>query len=106
MGYTVLSHEAIREKLIERAEQPIKAVEKREAKVLFVEADGLYTKLQRRNRRGMEHAIAVVHEGWEQDGKRVRLKNKQHYLHRAAATFGKGLATFWRSGTRSMRTRG
>jgi len=46
LGYPVLSHETIREKLIQRAEEPVKAVEKCRAKVLFVEADGLYTKLQ------------------------------------------------------------
>jgi hypothetical protein len=94
LGYAVLSHEAIRAKLIERAERPVKAVEKRKAKVLFVEADGLYTKLQRRNRRGMEHAIAVVHEGWEQVGRRVRLRNKQHYLHRGEGDFWEGFGDF------------
>ena len=94
LGYPVLSHEAIREKLIEQAEKPVKAVEKRKARVLFVEVDGLYTKLQRRKRHGMEHAIAVVHEGWEQVGKRVRLTNKQHYLHRSEGDFWEGFGDF------------
>ena len=94
LGYAVLSHEGIRGKLIERAERPQKVMEKRPARVLFVEADGLYTKLQRRKRKGMEHAIAVVHEGWEQVGKRVRLRNKQHYLHRGKGEFWEGFGDF------------
>jgi len=94
LGYAVLSHEAIRTKLIEQAEKPVKATEKRPARVLFVEADGLYTKLQRRKRQGMEHAIAVVHEGWEQVGQRVRLRNKQHYLHRGEGDFWEGFGDF------------
>ncbi|AGA57472.1 Uncharacterized protein family (UPF0236) [Thermobacillus composti KWC4] len=94
LGYAVLSHEAIRGKLIEQAEKPVKATEKRPAKVLFVEADGLYTKLQRRKRKGMEHAIAVVHEGWEQVGKRVRLRNKQHDLHRGEGDFWEAFGDF------------
>ena len=69
-------------------------MEKRKAKVLFVEADGLYTKLQRGRRRGMENAIAVVHEGWERNGKRVQLKNKQHYLHQGAGHFWEGFGDF------------
>ncbi len=94
LGYPVLSHEAIREKLIERAEEPVKVVEKRKAKVLFVEADGLYTKLQRRKRRGMEHAMAAVHEGWVKVGKRVQLKDKQYYLHQGDGDFWEGFGDF------------
>ncbi|CAM3900222.1 hypothetical protein PALA111701_30485 [Paenibacillus lactis] len=42
----------------------------------------------------MEHVIAVVHEGWEQVGKRVRLTNKQHYLHRSEGDFWEGFGDF------------
>jgi len=94
LGYNVLSHQAIREKLLERAEQPMPEVERRPARVLFVEVDGLYTKLQRSKKRGMENAIAVVHEGWEKSGKRVRLKNKQHYLHTSGGDFWEGFGDF------------
>jgi hypothetical protein len=94
LGYPVLSHEAIREKLIQRADQPVKAVEKRKVSVLFVEADGLYTRLQRRRRFGMEHAIAVVHEGWDKAGKRVQLKNKQYYLHQGEGDFWESFGDF------------
>ena len=62
--------------------------------MLFVEADGLYTKLQRRKRRGMEHAIAAVHEGWVKAGKRVQLKDKQYYLHQGEGDFWEGFGDF------------
>jgi hypothetical protein len=94
LGYSVLSHQAIREKLLEKAEQETRAAKRRPARVLFVEVDGLYTKLQRSKKRGMENAIAVVHEGWEKSGKRVRLKNKQHYLHTAVGDFWEGFGDF------------
>lgn len=94
LGYNVLSHQAIREKLLEKAEQETRAVKRRPARVLFVEVDGLYTKLQRSKKHGMENAIAVVHEGWEKSGKRVRLKNKQHYLHTAGGNFWEGFGDF------------
>jgi hypothetical protein len=94
LGYHVLSHQAIRAKLLVRAEQPASILKRRNAQVLFVEADGLYTKLQRSKKRGMEHAIAVVHEGWEKTGKRVRLKNKQHYLHTGKGDFWEGFGDF------------
>jgi hypothetical protein len=85
---------SIRFKLIERAEEPVKVVEKRKARVLFVEADGLYTKLRRRRRRGMEHAMAAMHEGWVKVGKRVQLKDKQYYLHRGNGDFWEGFGDF------------
>ena len=94
LGYRVLSHQAIREKLIARAEQPVKPKKRREARVLFVEVDGLYTKLQRSKKRGVENAIAVVHEGWEKNGNRVQLKNKQHYLHTGGGDFWEGFGDF------------
>jgi len=94
LGYNVLSHQAIRQKLLERAEQPMNAVKRRPARVLFVEVDGLYTKLQRSKRRGMENEIAVVHEGWEKNGKRMQLKNKQYYLHTGKGDFWEGFGDF------------
>jgi hypothetical protein len=94
LGYNVLSHQAIREKLLAKAEIETRAVERRSAQVLFVEVDGLYTKLQRSKKRGMENAIAVVHEGWEKTGKRVHLKNKQHYLHTSGGDFWEGFGDF------------
>lgn len=95
LGYPVLSHEAIRDKLIEHAEHPAPAYnERRPVRVLFVEADGLYTKLQRNRRRWMEDRIAVVHEGWENEVGRIRLKGKRHYLHTGEGDFGEGFGDF------------
>ncbi|GGK37039.1 hypothetical protein GCM10010965_32410 [Caldalkalibacillus thermarum] len=81
LGYRVLSHEAIREKLIVQAErtEPSEG-ERRPVRVLFVEVDGLYTKLQRERRRGMENRIAVVHEGWESEGERSRLDREIYFI--------------------------
>lgn len=95
LGYPVLSHEAIRNKLIEQAERPEPAHhEQCPVRVLFVEVDGLFTKLQRHRRRGMENRIAVVHEGWENKGGRIRLKGKRHYLHTGEGDFWEGFGDF------------
>lgn len=95
LGYPALSHETIRERLVSRASQAAPAPRvKRKASVLFVEVDGLYTKLQREKRRGMENRIAVVHEGWKQDGKRVSLIEKRHYLHTGQESFWEGFGDF------------
>lgn len=64
--------------------------------------DGLYTKLQQR----MEHAIAVVHEGWEKSGKRVRLNISSTICIQAVVIPGKGLAISWSRDTRWMKTHG
>lgn len=95
LGYPALSHETIRDRLISRAESltyPSEA--QRAAKVLFIEVDGLYTKLQRRKQRGMEHRMAVIHEGWEKQGHRVRLRHKRHYLHTGSGSFWEGFGDF------------
>lgn len=95
LGYPALSHETIRERLVSRAGQMDSVSgEKRKARVLFVEVDGLYTPLQREKRRGMENRIAVVHEGWKQEGKRTSLVHKRHYLHTGKETFWEGFGDF------------
>jgi len=97
LGYPAMSHETIRQRLITKAEQAATVVpkEKKKAKVLFVEVDGLYTKLQRVKQKGQENKMAIIHEGWEQSGKRVQLKNKTHYLHTGSeASFWEGFGDF------------
>lgn len=94
LGYRPLSHEAIRERLITEAETTVPEPNQRKAPaVLFIEADGLYTKLQRTKGRGAEHQMAIVHEGWEKEGRRVRLKEKKHYLHEQG-DFWEGMGRF------------
>lgn len=76
-GGQVLSHEAIRQALIEVGNackeqlenKIVKEEGKKEAKVLFVEADGFWTRLQKnkgpkRKNQGCEVKMVVVHEGW------------------------------------------
>jgi hypothetical protein len=97
LGYRALSHEAIRDKLITRMEQGatvLPEATRRSVRLLFVEVDGLYTSLQRQRQRGMENRIAVVHEGWEQEGGRVRLRSKRHYLHTRKGDFWEGFGDF------------
>ena len=82
-GHQVLSHEKIRQILIqasdtleniEREVAPQKSVD-----TLFIEADGFWTGVQhkgRRSRRKRETHLVVVHEGWE---KRQGLGHKADY---------------------------
>lgn len=78
-GAQVLSHEGIRQILIEiaeaaqreRANTVVRSNGKRRADVLFIEVDGFNAYLQRprgsrgKKRRRTETKVAVIHEGWE-----------------------------------------
>lgn len=93
LGYRVISHEAIRQHLLNLEVIP----KKREAisqPVLFVEVDGLYLKRQEKRIRGREEKIAAVHQGWEVNGKRVSLKNKRHFVHQGKEPFWEEFETF------------
>lgn len=87
LGYRVISHEAIRQHLLQ-VESIQKKREPVHSPVLFVEVDGLYIKRQEKRKRGKEEKIAAVHQGWEINGKRVSLKDKRHFIHR-------GIQPFW-----------
>jgi hypothetical protein len=94
LGYRPLSHEAIRGRLIVEAESlSPKPIKRKAPPVLFIEADGLYTKLQQSKAKGLEHQMAIVHEGWEKEERRIRLKEKKHYLHERG-DFWEGLGRF------------
>lgn len=93
LGYRVISHEAIRQHLLQvvslpKERQPILQP------VLFVEVDGLYVKRQGKGKRGKEEKIAAVHQGWEINGKRVSLKNKRHFIHRGKQPFWEAFEDF------------
>ncbi|PTQ55576.1 MAG: hypothetical protein BSOLF_1822 [Candidatus Carbobacillus altaicus] len=80
-GKRVLSHETIRQKLIERGmsfqeEAPIKEEIKPKKDVLFVEVNGIHTSIQPSKRKSKEHRIALVHQGWEKRGYRSPNKTK------------------------------
>lgn len=87
LGYNVISHETIRQHLLQsecipRDKEPVSG------RVLFVEVDGLYIKRQGKRKKGKEEKIAAVHQGWERSGKRSRMKNKRHFVY-------KGTLPFW-----------
>ena len=89
-GYQIISHEKIRQVLIQASETLRGTMEekpvKKRVKTLFIEADGFWTGAQyrgRRKRRKRETHLVVVHEGWEKRqgrGKKAdyRLKNPMY----------------------------
>jgi hypothetical protein len=93
LGYSVLSHEAIRQHLLET--EPIaKPQEPILHQVLFVEVDGLFVKHQEKGVRGKEERVAKIHQGWEKNGKRIRLKHRRHFIHRGKKPFWEALEDF------------
>ena len=86
LGYPVISHEGIRQQLLNTEVIPERSVPLEE-EVLFVEVDGLYTKSQEKNKKGREIKIASVHQGWEMNGNRARLKEKRHFIHEGRLPF-------------------
>ncbi len=93
LGYRVISHEAIRQHLLQIASIP-KERQPVHRPVLFVEVDGLYVKRQGKGKKGKEEKIAAVHQGWEISGKRVSLKNKRHFIHRGKQPFWEAFEDF------------
>lgn len=93
LGYKVISHETIRQHLLQTEVTFVKPTDQLR-KVLFVEVDGLYVKRQRGKRRGREEKIASVHEGWIVNGKRTSLIAKRHYVHKGKEAFWEGFEQF------------
>ncbi len=93
LGYSVASHEAIRQHLLQTEVIPSQPMTYQK-KVLFIETDGLYTKRQGEKRKGREEKIAAIHEGWEMNGERARLINKRHFIHSGEAPFWEELEQF------------
>lgn len=93
LGYKVISHEAIRQHLLQ-TEVNFRKPTDQLRKVLFVEVDGLYVKRQRGKRKGREEKIAAVHEGWMVNGKRTSLIAKRHYVHKGKEPFWEGFESF------------
>ncbi|WP_335870818.1 ISLre2 family transposase [Bacillus sp. 2205SS5-2] len=93
IGYRVISHEAIRQHLLNVSSIP-KSRQTLSQPVLFVEVDGLYLKRQEKRKKGKEEKIAAVHQGWEVNGKRVSLKDKRHFVHRGKEPFWEAFEDF------------
>ena len=86
LGYPVISHEGIRQQLLNTEVVPETSIPL-DHEVIFVEVDGLYTKSQEKGKRGREIKIASVHQGWEMNGKRAKLKEKRHFIHEGKLPF-------------------
>ncbi|CAI9393860.1 TPA: ISLre2 family transposase [Acinetobacter baumannii] len=93
LGYSVASHEAIRQHLLQTEVVPSLPIEPKR-KVLFIEVDGLFIKRQGGKKRGREEKIAAIHEGWSMNGKRASLVGKRHFIHKAEAPFWEELEQF------------
>ena len=93
LGYSVASHEAIRQHLLQTEVVPSSPVEPMR-KVLFIEVDGLFIKRQGGKKRGREEKIAAIHEGWSMNGKRASLIRKRHFIHEGEAPFWEELEQF------------
>lgn len=93
LGYSVLSHEAIRQHLLQTEVIPNTSVMPAR-RVLFVEVDGLYVKRQGKRSKKREEKIAAVHEGWKVNGKRTELIGKRHYHHDGKQPFWEGFESF------------
>ncbi len=87
-GSQVLSHETIRQLLIKSSEalqaSVAPEVQKKKVDILFIEADGFWTGVQRRGRnisKKRESKLVVVHEGWEKrQADDYRLKNPMYII--------------------------
>lgn len=86
LGYPVISHEGIRQQLLNTEIIPEHDVHL-EQDVEFVEVDGLYTKSQEKKKKGREIKIASVHQGWEMNGKRTKLMEKRNFIHEGNLSF-------------------
>lgn len=93
LGYPVISHEGIRQQLLNTEVVPSEAV-KVEQEILFVEVDGLYTKSQEKKKKGREIKIAGVHQGWDVNGKRTSLVKKRHFIHGGKLPFWEDFEQF------------
>src|SRR5699024_3781574 len=93
LGYPVISLEGIRQQVLQTNVVP-KEKQSISGDVIFVEVDGLYTKSQEKGRKGRELKISAVHEGWEMNGKRAKLINKQHLIHEGKLPFWEEFENF------------
>lgn len=88
-GLQVLSHEAIRQrtkavglKINREAWQESKEKDKKGAEVIFIEADGLHSKLQKEKQKAAEAKTGIIYDGWEKrhpGSKEYKLRNKQYW---------------------------
>ena len=79
--------------------EPIEQAGERGVERLYMEADGVYVRLQNQSRRHLELRSAIAYEGWERlSGKReaYRLREKRAYCHVGDRTsFWEGVSLAW-----------
>jgi hypothetical protein len=79
--------------------EPIAQAGERRVERLYMEADGVYVRLQNQSRRHLELSSAIAYEGWERlSGKReaYRLREKRAYCHVGDRTsFWEGVSLAW-----------
>src|SRR5699024_11039767 len=84
LGYQAMSHEQIRQKVLQTEEVDHFVAEAKREKVaaLFLEVDGIHTPLQAHEKESREVKIGTVHEGWERrhpSSEEYQLVNKTYY---------------------------
>ncbi len=72
---------------------------KRQAERIYVEADGVWVRLQREDKEWMEIRLGVAYDGWERlkgSGEKYRLQNKRVYVHGShKVSFWEGASVAW-----------
>ncbi|WP_157727857.1 UPF0236 family protein [Aeribacillus pallidus] len=81
VGYPVISHEAIRQLVLE-AEAPLHCpVDQQYGRMLFVGGRWTVCLSPREEKTGQGRQILIVHEGWKRNGLRIEFVNQRHYVH-------------------------
>ncbi len=107
-GHQVISHETVRQRVLEAGQRLERAQDeelanpqgKRRVPVLFLEVDGLWVHLQQQKPKSTEEKILTVHEGWQpryDNGKRdtYELVEKRQYRCQSGEPEG-----FWERASR------
>src|SRR5699024_8914413 len=79
LGYPVISHEGIRQQLLNTEVVPEESVRLHQD-VVFVEVDGRYTRSQETGKKGREFKIASVDEDCEMNEKCASLKEDRLFI--------------------------
>lgn len=101
LGYPVISHEQIRQKVLQvkAKKRTAENTKPKQKEVLFLEVDGLHAALQQSEKSSHEIKVGIVHEGWDKrhpKSSEYELVNKS-YVH----TLDNG-DTFWETFSREL----
>ena len=94
VGYPVISHEAIRQLVLE-AEAPLHCpVDQQYGRMLFVGGRWTVCLSPREEKTGQGRQILIVHEGWKRNGLRIEFVNQRHYVHEGKREVWEGFEEF------------